>query len=676
MTPYIILFTLICSFLSQKLMPKFMNSTIIHDGAQIQNKIGPHEIFVYQFETNSLDVLFLFRGIEKRTLIYGYEAKNIEELQLKESNLLRYLSQNVLYDFSINQLNNTDQFIVIVYCPLDVSCEYFISFLNDNEDFSYTINAIDNQSFLFQFLPRNNDLFTFTLPNNLTENTDIIFSLNTTIYSGVVNIKEVTINNRKQNISWNVKGVQEMLSLPVDKDSTIQIKLNALYSGFVILNYRFSEELITNIEIDITKVYSILNNSKKVFILPKYSFFENASILLNIKSENCNMKITELSNKAELLSESQIYYQYRFIEADDYPIEVYLHNEDNKNEKCTFYTYATQNEISYKVLAMEGISYRIKITKYLELISFQLPYIYHSELSDSINILFSISDNKDAYIDIIIQHYSVYSKCINGNNINANISTGSLKRFCLENTICIINIYLSSVKSEDDFYVDFKISANRQVLHYIPFNTIIKDTFSQQFTRLFYTFIKQNDEGRIKLIYQNKALPMKYKVINKKNIWFLTLFSLILALSVYYVTMPSELLLDVYNNNGEAKKDTDVIDIEETDIISVYRLEQETKINEELDVLKLILLDNEASIDKKNEAYTKMQNLQKIKGLENLIEDQIDQKLKLKAFVKIQDNTINVIVRNDKHDVSLANKIMNLVQKNFEEKKYISVKFE
>ena len=110
-------------------------------------------------------------------------------------------------------------------------------------------------------------------------------------------------------------------------------------------------------------------------------------------------------------------------------------------------------------------------------------------------------------------------------------------------------------------------------------------------------------------------------MINKKNIWFLTLFSLILALSVYYVTMPSELLLDVYNNNGETKKDTDVINIEETDIISVYRLEQETKINEELDVLKLILLDNEASIDKKNEAYNKMQNLQKIKKISKNLDD-------------------------------------------------------
>ena len=31
-------------------------------------------------------------------------------------------------------------------------------------------------------------------------------------------------------------------------------------------------------------------------------------------------------------------------------------------------------------------------------------------------------------------------------------------------------------------------------------------------------------------------------MINKQKLWFLTLFSLILVLSVYYVTMPSNLL--------------------------------------------------------------------------------------------------------------------------------------
>ena len=37
-------------------------------------------------------------------------------------------------------------------------------------------------------------------------------------------------------------------------------------------------------------------------------------------------------------------------------------------------------------------------------------------------------------------------------------------------------------------------------------------------------------------------------MINKKNLWFLTLFSLILVLSVYYITMPSELLLTNSSN--------------------------------------------------------------------------------------------------------------------------------
>ena len=43
-------------------------------------------------------------------------------------------------------------------------------------------------------------------------------------------------------------------------------------------------------------------------------------------------------------------------------------------------------------------------------------------------------------------------------------------------------------------------------------------------------------------------------MINKQNLWFLTLFSLILVLSVYYVTMPNELLLKTdLEKNGDNK---------------------------------------------------------------------------------------------------------------------------
>ena len=43
-------------------------------------------------------------------------------------------------------------------------------------------------------------------------------------------------------------------------------------------------------------------------------------------------------------------------------------------------------------------------------------------------------------------------------------------------------------------------------------------------------------------------------MINKKNIWFLTLFSLILVLSVYYITMPSELLLTNFTGKELERK--------------------------------------------------------------------------------------------------------------------------
>ena len=60
-------------------------------------------------------------------------------------------------------------------------------------------------------------------------------------------------------------------------------------------------------------------------------------------------------------------------------------------------------------------------------------------------------------------------------------------------------------------------------------------------------------------------------MINKKSLWFLTLFSLILVLSVYYVTMPNELLLT--NNSIQTSVDADELGVDnvssETDDVNV-----------------------------------------------------------------------------------------------------------
>ena len=79
-------------------------------------------------------------------------------------------------------------------------------------------------------------------------------------------------------------------------------------------------------------------------------------------------------------------------------------------------------------------------------------------------------------------------------------------------------------------------------------------------------------------------------MINKKNLWFLTLFSLVLVLSVYYVTMPKELLL---TNNSDTTDDGDVV-IEEVGIIETLRSEDSANTLTEINKLKATIGDGEA----------------------------------------------------------------------------------
>ena len=72
-------------------------------------------------------------------------------------------------------------------------------------------------------------------------------------------------------------------------------------------------------------------------------------------------------------------------------------------------------------------------------------------------------------------------------------------------------------------------------------------------------------------------------MINKRSIWFLTLFCLILVLSVYYVTMPSELLLST-NSNYVSKETTEetqtpTVEVTESTILTSLRVESDEHID-------------------------------------------------------------------------------------------------
>ncbi len=174
-------------------------------------------------------------------------------------------------------------------------------------------------------------------------------------------------------------------------------------------------------------------------------------------------------------------------------------------------------------------------------------------------------------------------------------------------------------------------------------------------------------------------------MINKKSIWFLTLFSLIIVLSIYYVTMPSELLLNTNGNYFKDEKNVDTvnkdsskltINIEESSALVALRVEADEEVNLEMEELKKIILDGSKSIEEKNSAYNKMKDLNITKGEEEKIENQILNTYKLKSFVRIKDGQIRVVLEGKEHNVELANNIIRTVQSNFEEQMYISVKFQ
>ena len=167
-------------------------------------------------------------------------------------------------------------------------------------------------------------------------------------------------------------------------------------------------------------------------------------------------------------------------------------------------------------------------------------------------------------------------------------------------------------------------------------------------------------------------------MINKKSLWFLTLFSLILVLSIYYITMPSELLLTTNVNNTSLEENNEEVnvDIEESDLLVALRVESDEEMTSQIEELQLILTNAESSVEDKNKAYEKIKELNDTRGEEEKLETQVKDTYKLDSFIKINDNQIQVTINSSEHSENLANNIMRTIQSNYEESKYITVKFQ
>ena len=168
-------------------------------------------------------------------------------------------------------------------------------------------------------------------------------------------------------------------------------------------------------------------------------------------------------------------------------------------------------------------------------------------------------------------------------------------------------------------------------------------------------------------------------MINKQSLWFLTLFSLILVLSIYYITMPTDLLAS--GNKEKVEKTSkevnskDVI-VKESELLVTMRVNKEEEREEQIKNLRTKLTDEETSSDEKNNAFEQIKYITNLNTKEKSLEEKIKKEFDIDSFIKIDNNNIKIVAIKKDHDVTIANNIMKSIQAEFENKMSISIQFE
>ncbi|MDD6403062.1 MAG: hypothetical protein PUG33_02820 [Mollicutes bacterium] len=160
-------------------------------------------------------------------------------------------------------------------------------------------------------------------------------------------------------------------------------------------------------------------------------------------------------------------------------------------------------------------------------------------------------------------------------------------------------------------------------------------------------------------------------MINKNNLWFLTLFSLILILGVYYVTLPSDVLDKIKIKD---KVEEPVVKEENPLVALRVSLEETRKTSKEK--LEKELTKTEITTTEKNNIYEQLKYLNEIQSKEEKLEKKIKKQLNINCFTKIDNKDIEVICISKEQNKHLANNIMRLIQENDTNKLNITVKFQ
>lgn len=193
-------------------------------------------------------------------------------------------------------------------------------------------------------------------------------------------------------------------------------------------------------------------------------------------------------------------------------------------------------------------------------------------------------------------------------------------------------------------------------------------------------------------------------LLKKQTVWLLTMLSLVVVLSVYYLTAPEENAADmtateqmeqeenktesITENKAETKgenkseKETSknaegssvtIASGDEFESLRMQIEDERAKLNEELTAK---MGNTELSAEERDEAYAKIEQLSETKVKENIIENLIVAMDYNAALVRVDGTDVKVSVKADKQTKTEANNIIRLVRKEVSDAQNVVVDFQ
>ncbi|MEF2095884.1 SpoIIIAH-like family protein [Bacillus sp. CFBP9009] len=193
-------------------------------------------------------------------------------------------------------------------------------------------------------------------------------------------------------------------------------------------------------------------------------------------------------------------------------------------------------------------------------------------------------------------------------------------------------------------------------------------------------------------------------LLKKQTVWLLTMLSLVVVLSVYYLTAPEENAADMTsteqmeqeenktesktenkadtkgetNSEKETSKNTEGSSVtiasgDEFESLRMQIEDERAKLNEELTAK---MGNTELSAEERDEAYAKIEQLSETKVKENIIENLIVAMDYNAALVRVDGTDVKVSVKADKQTKTEANNIIRLVRKEVSDAQNVVVDFQ